>query len=360
MKRLITVITMLALSLVLAVQPAAAATTTFTDVTKANQFHDEIQYLTGKKIISGFTNGTFKPKVEVTRGDAAIMIGRLKNLDGTKRPSKFKDVNKNSAASGYIASAVAKGYITGYADGTFRPNAILTRGDMAIILSRVLDLQLGSMHEFSDVSDSMKASEAIYNMTGEFITGGYADGTFRPYKNVTREQFSAFLARALSPVYKQRTVSKDSFSYDMTKKYVFNNSGEKEQLSFKNTNAKFGDYTYKGFFWEYLNTTTNKAQYVRYEETKDALYLEYPFSDASNELKFPIKVGLKWTPALSESESNTITGVNKTITTPYKKFTNAVEVTTETGIKKYFVKGIGQVKTVDKSGKVLSELVSIQ
>ncbi|MBD7909399.1 S-layer homology domain-containing protein [Sporosarcina gallistercoris] len=359
MKRFISGIAALALGLGLAVQPAAAASK-FTDVTKTNQFQDEIQYLTGKKIISGFSNGTFKPKAEVTRGDAAIMIGRLKNLDGTKRPSKFKDVNKDSAASGYITSAVAKGYITGYADGTFRPNEILTRGDMAIILTRALDLRLGSMQSFSDVSDRMKASEAIYNIAGEFITGGYADGTFRPYDKVTREQFSAFLARALSPVYKQRTVNNDGFTYDMTKKYVFNVSGEELHVSYKNTSAKFGDLTYKGFFWEYKNTTTNKTQYVRYEQTKDAVYLEYPFSDANTELKLPVKVGKKWNPALSEEEFHTITGIGKTITTPYKKFTDAIEVTTETGNKKYFVKNIGQVKTVDKSGKVLSELKSIQ
>ncbi|WP_432354335.1 S-layer homology domain-containing protein [Sporosarcina sp. A2] len=359
MKRLVTSIFIMMLAFAFTAQPISAASK-FSDVTKTNQFHDEIQYLTGKKIISGFTNGTFKPKAEVTRGDAAIMIGRLKDLDGTKRPTKFKDVNKDSAASGYITSAVEKGYITGYADGTFRPNTILTRGDMAIILTRVLDLQLGSMQEFSDVGHSMKASESIYNIAGEFITGGYANGTFRPYDNVTREQFSAFLARALSPVYKQRTVSKDSFTLDMTKKYVYNVPGGKMNVSFKNTSAKFGDLTYKGFFWEYMDTATNKAQYVRYEEIKDAMYLKYPFSESNIELKFPIKVGAKWTPSINENETETITGVKKTISTPYKKFTNAVEVTSETGSKKYFVKGIGQVKTVDKSGKVYSELVSIQ
>lgn len=359
MKRFISGIAALALGLSIAVQPAAAAST-FTDVTKTNQFHDEIEYLTGKKIISGFSNGTFKPKTEVTRGDAAIMIGRLKNLDGTKRPSKFKDVNKDSAASGYIASAVAKGYITGYADGTFRPHQILTRGDMAMILSRALDLRLGSMQNFKDVSERMKASEAIYNIAGEFITGGYADGTFRPYDKVTREQFSAFLARALSPVYKQRTVSNDAFTYDMTKKYVFNVSGEEVHVSFKNLNAMIGDLSYKGFFWEFKNTVTNKTEYVRYEETKDGFYLKYPFSEVNTELKFPIKVGKKWNPSLSEEEFDTITGTNKTITTPYKKFSNAIEVTTAKGNKKYFVKDVGLVKSVDKSGKVLSELRSIQ
>ena len=96
----------------------------------------EINFLLDKKIIAGYEDGTFKPTRNVNRGEAAIMLGRALNLDGTQRPTSFSDVNASSKASGYIQSAVKKGIISGYEDGTFKPADTISRVEMAYLLDK--------------------------------------------------------------------------------------------------------------------------------------------------------------------------------------------------------------------------------
>ena len=103
-------------------------------------FYEEIKFLAGVGVIAGYSDGTFRPNEKVTRAQAAMMIGRALNLDGTKRSAAFSDVSDSHQASGYIASAAEAGIIKGYQNGTFRPDETVTRGQMAIFLSRVFQL----------------------------------------------------------------------------------------------------------------------------------------------------------------------------------------------------------------------------
>ncbi|REB08705.1 S-layer homology domain-containing protein [Sporosarcina sp. BI001-red] len=358
MKKFPTFLAAGALSLVLAVQPAAAAAS-FPDVPKSNRFHDEVNYLVDQKIISGYSNGTFQPKKNVTRGEAAIMIGRMLKLDGSKRNTKFKDVSKSDGASGYIAAATDKGIISGYPDGTFRANENISRGDMAIILDRTWRLEFGSIQKFKDVGDNMKASEAIYNIAREYITTGFSDGTFRPKGTVTREQFSAFLARGISPVYRQRVVGNNGYSHNMTKQYIFGTLDGDVQSIFQQGIQSDQAPNYNGFAWKSTNLKTGKAVYSFQEETSSALITGYPFSEYYTDLKFPLKAGVPWLNGQGEGTAK-ITNISKTVKTPYKTFTNAVETTTEMGYKDYYVKGVGLVKIIDPAGKVVQELKSMK
>lgn len=194
-------VTSVFLSLLLLVSFAVpyAQAATFKDVSTSYTFYEEINYLTSKGIITGYTNGTFKPNESVTRSAAAIMIGRALGLDGTKRTTKFPDVSKDSVASGYIQSAVEAGIISGFTDGTFRPNEPVTRGQLAIFLVRAFDLKDSIAVTFSDVSTNSAAYPYIGKLLAAKITAGYPDNTYRPNIAVTRGQFSAFMARALDP-----------------------------------------------------------------------------------------------------------------------------------------------------------------
>src|SRR5690606_19213467 len=125
-------------------------------------------------------DGSLKPDKTVSRAEAAIMIGKLKGFNGTQSATKFKDVTKNLKASGYIAAAEKAGYISGYEDGTFKPNAAITRGDMAIILSRVFPMTIGGLDEFKDVTPKMRSYEAIGEVVSANIAAGYKDQTFKP------------------------------------------------------------------------------------------------------------------------------------------------------------------------------------
>lgn len=170
----------------------------FSDVNKEDRFYKEIMYLTNESIISGYSNGTFQPQGDINRAQAAIMIGRALGYDGSQQKTKFKDVH--GGASGYIASLASEGIINGYPDGTFRPNNIVNRAEMAIFLNRAfVTSEVEGSEYFTDVGPSMQAYESIANLRTLGVAMGYPDGTYHPYEKLNRKQFSAFLARILSP-----------------------------------------------------------------------------------------------------------------------------------------------------------------
>ena len=77
----------------------------------------------------------------VTRQQAAIMIGRALELNKEPRDTKFSDVKAQVTGSGYIASAVEKGIISGFPDNTYRLEEPVTRSQMAIFLDRAFELE---------------------------------------------------------------------------------------------------------------------------------------------------------------------------------------------------------------------------
>ena len=174
----------------------------FKDVSPNYTFYNEVLYLSSEKIISGFPDGTFKPNDTVTRAQAAIMIGRALDLNGNQRNTTFRDVTSNVTGSGYIAAAVEKGIIRGFPDGTYKPYQPVSRGQMAIFLNRAFTLSIGQTNSFSDVSSKMAAYQSILNVAADGIASGYSDGTYRPDLAVTRGQFSAFMARTLEPSFR--------------------------------------------------------------------------------------------------------------------------------------------------------------
>lgn len=173
----------------------------FSDLEKNNLFYDEIQFLSEKGVISGFPDHTFRPKAKVTRGQAAIMLGRALGYDGSPRASAFPDVSATQAASGYIAEAAKKGILKGYPDGTFRPDATMNRAEMAIVLQQAFypEAKGGHSMRFPDVETNMRAFKAIGILGSYGVVRGYKDGNFYPDIELNREQFSAFLARAMDP-----------------------------------------------------------------------------------------------------------------------------------------------------------------
>ena len=162
----------------------------------------EINFLLDRKIIVGYEDGTFKPSRNVNRGEAAIMLGRALNLDGTQKDTSFSDVNASSKASGYIQSAVKEGIISGYEDGTFKPADTISRVEMAYLLVRAFDLKETSTISFSDIPPTGNQYEAINKIATAGITEGDPDGKFRPTKDVNRQEFAQYVARAINPEYR--------------------------------------------------------------------------------------------------------------------------------------------------------------
>ena len=175
----------------------------FRDLPRNYTFYDEVRYLSDKGIISGYPDDMFRATAHVTRAEAAIMIGRALELNGNAKNTTFRDVTAKVTGSGYIASAVEKGIITGYPNGTYRPHEPVTRGQIAIFLDRAFELEpCKCANPFIDISSGQVAFQSIMSAHWNGIANGYSDGTYRPDTAVTRGQFSAFMARALEPSFR--------------------------------------------------------------------------------------------------------------------------------------------------------------
>ena len=139
--------------------------------------------------ISGFPDGTFKPGKEVTRAEAVRMFVKLVN-NGAELPknptTSFKDAN-NAWYSDEINYAVAKGFIKGYSDGTFKPNQAITRAEFAQMISTFVKNGYPGTGSFKDVKGHW-ASDAISALYGNKNIKGYSDGTFKPDQKLTRAE----------------------------------------------------------------------------------------------------------------------------------------------------------------------------
>jgi|GEM_PF-2627026 len=177
-----------------------------TKVEAASKFKDvpndfwakaEIEFLSGKGIIKGYNDGTFKPNEPVKRVQAAIMITRALGLNTSNRPNPgFKDIkNLDKEAYNAIAAVVDEGI---FPKGTyFNPYQPLTRGDMAIALFEAYNLTGEYTGYVWDVDKNTKTFRAVNALAANGITKIYEDGTFKPNNSVTRAQFSVFFSRTM-------------------------------------------------------------------------------------------------------------------------------------------------------------------
>lgn len=136
-----------------AVVPASAASP-FSDVKESHADFEGISTLYAAGIISGYPDGTFKPDTNVTRGQAAKMIAGALKLDTKEvEDPKFTDISASNPYYGSMAALVGLNVITGYGDNTFRPNQTITHGDLAKILASIPtlpELESAKNHEASE------------------------------------------------------------------------------------------------------------------------------------------------------------------------------------------------------------------
>ena len=183
------------------------ANASFSDVGDSHRAQKEIDYLVEGGIANGISSAIFSPNQKVTRGQAATMLGRALGLNGEKRKTSFKDVSSNHFASGYIQQMVDRGIISGYPNAIFKPDQTLTRGEMAILISRSFDYGANTV------------SIASSRLMEKGIAQGYEDGSFGTDDVIIRADFSVFLARGIHAQF--RTADEQTFSRTM---YVNTNS----------------------------------------------------------------------------------------------------------------------------------------
>ena len=171
----------------------------YAPVTFVNRKAAELNRTDHLAFLSGYANGTFEPDRNMTRAEVTTMFARLlteKMTADQTYSNTFSDVAKSHWAANYIGYMQQFGIINGYADGSFRPDASVTRAEFAAIASRFERLTEGTK-SFSDVPGSHWAAKYINFAATRGWVNGYADGTFRPNNSITRAEVAAVTCRLL-------------------------------------------------------------------------------------------------------------------------------------------------------------------
>lgn len=172
---------------------------TYSPVTFVNRRAAELNRRDHTAFLVGYAEGTFGPECNMTRAEVTTMFARLltEQIEADKTySSTFNDVAKDCWAANYIGYMQQFGIVTGYEDGSFRPDAPVTRAEFAAIASRFEKLTQGSA-SFTDVPDTHWAVRYInFAATRGWVTG-YEDGTFKPEHSITRAEVAAVTCRLL-------------------------------------------------------------------------------------------------------------------------------------------------------------------
>ncbi|MFJ5562252.1 S-layer homology domain-containing protein [Lysinibacillus xylanilyticus] len=197
----------------------AATTTTFKDVPKSHWAYQSISEVAKKGLVTGYSDGTYKPSAQVTRAEFATFLSRI--FDGKDRTTaKFTDVGSHWAKDA-IQEGLAVGFIqeSDYANNKFEPNKPMTRGEMSRWLANGL---AHANPEYAKAIEELANSSLTLIPIPEFYKGGvnkedlpyigvalatgllsgYEDFSFKPNGNTTRAEVATILIRFMDTLKK--------------------------------------------------------------------------------------------------------------------------------------------------------------
>lgn len=203
--------------------PVEAATTKFKDVPSSHWAYKAITEVAQKGLVTGYTDGTYKPSAQVTRAEFATFLSRI--FDGEKRvTSNFKDVPITHWANDAIQEGLAVGFIqsSDFSNNKFEPNKPMTRGEMSRWLANGLahvnadygkaieematsSLTLIPIPEFYKGGVNKSDLPYIGIALGTGLLSGYEDFTFKPSGNTTRAEVATILIRFMDVMKKAPT-----------------------------------------------------------------------------------------------------------------------------------------------------------
>ena len=175
----------------------------FTDVDTAKWYHLSVDYVLTHKMMNGVSSRAFAPNANLTRG---MLVQILYNLEGKPKgtAANFSDVQADAWYAKAVGWAASNKVVTGYADGTFRPNAAVTREQAAAILyryaqSKGIDVSVGENTNILSYVDVQQASEyaipALQWAVGAGVLNGKNGGRLAPTGTATRAEIAAIMQR---------------------------------------------------------------------------------------------------------------------------------------------------------------------
>lgn len=175
----------------------------FTDVDTAKWYHLSVDYVLTHKMMNGVSSRAFAPNANLTRG---MLVQILYNLEGKPKgtAANFSDMQADAWYAKAVGWAASNKVVTGYADGTFRPNAAVTREQAAAILyryaqSKGIDVSVGENTNILSYVDVQQASEyaipALQWAVGAGVLNGKNGGRLAPTGTATRAEIAAIMQR---------------------------------------------------------------------------------------------------------------------------------------------------------------------
>ena len=151
--------------------------------------------------IVGYGNGEVRPQNNITRAEVATIFFRLLTDDvrdeNLTKTNRYSDVAATSWYNTAVSTLSSMGIITGYPDGTFRPNAAITRAEFAAIAARFDNDGDKTAAKFSDIATHWAKDEISIAYNNGWITG-YPNGTFGPQRDITRAETMTLVNRVLN------------------------------------------------------------------------------------------------------------------------------------------------------------------
>ena len=150
--------------------------------------------------IVGYEDGTVRPEANITRAEVATIFFRLLTDESRdafwSQTNDYTDVDADDWFNNAVSTLTNAGIINGYEDGTFQPNGNITRAEFATITARFFEVTYDGEDLFPDI-DGHWAQDYINQAASAGIINGYEDGTFRPQKDITRAEAVTMVNRTI-------------------------------------------------------------------------------------------------------------------------------------------------------------------
>ncbi|WP_226545564.1 S-layer homology domain-containing protein [Bacillus thuringiensis] len=180
---------------------ASAQENVFKDVPSGQWYSKAINEMAAKGIISGMENGIFGLGQDVTRAQVATFMVKAKDITPNSTKTSFTDVDVNEWYAKYVSAAETNKIMAGIGDNKFGPKDQLTRAQMAQILVNAYGFKADENNKktFNDLEGLgwATAKSSIETLASLGLISGYGDGTFQPNKVVSREEAAQFIYNAM-------------------------------------------------------------------------------------------------------------------------------------------------------------------
>ena len=186
--------------------------------------NEEIRFLKEKGVVSGYPDGSFRPDQNITRAEFIKTINYLVGYS-EKGEVYFKDVKGDSWYYGEVGKAIKAKYINGYEDNTLRPDNPITRQEAAKIIAMAFGIENDELITSVAFVDNNQISnwawESVNILKNKGYLSGYSDGSFRPNSPITRGE----VVKIISNMFKDIHNVKGLYSKSMVGNVLINSSG---------------------------------------------------------------------------------------------------------------------------------------